>query len=567
MNRTLNSTSQTVSNLTPLQLEEQFRCCICLEIYTNPVSIPCGHNACLDCIEDYWDTKNKPDCPLCKEVFPQRPEPRINHTFADIIDILKRSISTPAEGGDAAAAAPPGGWAPRRVQSAEAPACDVCGDGAAAPCVKSCLVCQASYCDLHLWPHLRDPELQRHRLTEPATFPSSHLCRKHGEPLTMFCKNDRAPVCGKCSRREHKQHKVVVMEKESNKVKAIVREKNVHVQKMIQTRLKKIEEIEKSVDLGKKITQREIENSSQVCTLLISTIQRHRAELVQELERRQEEAEERADELLGDLRQEVNALQASDGELQLLEQAQDPLHVLQSFPSLSALPPDRDWAGVAVHADRCVGALRGAVSALVGVCRAAEKQLCAEEANKLNQYAVHVTLDPNTASDWLAVSADGKKVSCQKKRTPLPSSPLRFDSCVCVLGKQRFTSGRRFWVVQVGDKTDWDLGVARESINRKGLITVRPDSGYWAICRRKGGSLSACTGPSTPLHLHETPHKVGIFLDYDEGSVSFYDAEAKTHIYTYSGCGFSGPLCPYFNPCVQDSGKNAAPLVICPVEV
>ena len=108
--------------------------------------------------------------------------------------------------------------------------------------------------------------------------------------------------------------------------------------------------------------------------------------------------------------------------------------------------------------------------------------------------------------------------------------------------------------------------MARESINRKGAIKVRPDSGYWAICRRKGGRLHACAGPSITLHLQETPQKVGVFLDYEEGLVSFYNAEAKTHIYTYSGCAFTGALHPYLNPCLHDSGRNTAPLIICPVE-
>lgn len=121
-------------------------------------------------------------------------------------------------------------------------------------------------------------------------------------------------------------------------------------------------------------------------------------------------------------------------------------------------------------------------------------------------------------------------------------------------------------VFQVGDKTDWDLGVARESINKKGPITLRPDSGYWAICRRKGGSLIACAGPSFNLQLQETPKTVGVFLDYEKGSVSFYNTEAKTHIYTYTGCSFTEPLYPYFNPCLHDNGKNTAPLIICPVE-
>lgn len=81
-----------VRDMTSVQLEEQFRCCICLDIYTDPVSIPCGHNFCLDCIEDYWDTKDKPECPLCKEVFPRHPELRINHAFADIIKFLYRCV-------------------------------------------------------------------------------------------------------------------------------------------------------------------------------------------------------------------------------------------------------------------------------------------------------------------------------------------------------------------------------------------------------------------------------------------------------------------------------------------
>lgn len=121
-------------------------------------------------------------------------------------------------------------------------------------------------------------------------------------------------------------------------------------------------------------------------------------------------------------------------------------------------------------------------------------------------------------------------------------------------------------VFQVGDKTDWDLGVVRESINRSGLITVRPDYGYWAICRRKGGNIIACAGPYFTLRLQENPKKVGVFLDYENGSVSFYDTEANTHIHTYSGNSFTEPLYPYFNPCHHENGKNIAPLVICPVK-
>ncbi|KAM8747384.1 E3 ubiquitin-protein ligase TRIM39-like [Acanthopagrus schlegelii] len=547
-------TTQTVRDMASTPFEVQFRCCICLDIYVDPVSIPCGHNFCLDCIEGYWDTKDKPECPLCKETFRERPDLRINRGFEEMVRLLERpqpDLPEPEE----------------HLSEGEEVPCDIC-QGDKSTSVKSCLVCQTSYCELHLAAHRRNPALQRHRLTEPATFPSNHLCRKHNKPLTMFCKTDQMPVCVKCSERDHKHHESVPMEKESKRIKASVMGTQADIQQMIQAMLRKMKQIKKSVYLSKAVTEREIQGSAQICATLISAIKRQQDELVTELRETQDEAERTAEELLNQLEQEINELQTRSSELQHLELTLNPLHLLQSFPSLSKLPSTREWSEVAVHSDNCMGTVRRGVLKLVDVCQDLADRLSAEEADKMNQYAVDITLDPETASGWLVLSPDRKKVSItsQKKRVALPDSPQRFDSCVCVLGKQSFTSGRRYWEVQVGDKTDWDLGVARESINRKGAITVRPDSGYWAICRRKGGSLSACTSPSVALHLQETPQRVGVFLDYEEGSVSFYDAEAKTHIYTYSGCAFTEALYPYFNPCVPENGKNTAPLTICPVE-
>ncbi|XP_067379316.1 E3 ubiquitin-protein ligase TRIM39 isoform X1 [Channa argus] len=559
MIRTQSMTAQTVRNMACVPLEEQLKCCICLDTYTDPVSIPCGHNFCLDCIEGYWNTKKKAECPLCKEVFKKRPQLRINRTFAEIIDVIKRFLLSRQKD--------EGFFDISSVKSEEDEVpCDVSNDYKSAS-VKSCLVCQASYCEIHLTPHLRESALQRHRLMDPDIFSSSHLCRNHNKPLTRFCKQDHTTVCEKCIKMDHKHHKTVPMVKESDRIKTNLRDSKAKIQFMIQTRLRKMKDIENSAALSKKFTEEEIKSSSQVCSKLITTIQTHLDLLIEELKQTQEEAENRAEGLLDELEQEINDLQIRNSELQHLELTQKPLHVLQSFPSLRQLPSTREWSEITVPSDNCVGVVRKTVSNLVDVCRKIESKLSEEEVDKMNQYAVEVTLDPDTASGWLLLSADRKKVSCQKNKIPVPNNTQRFDSCVCVLGKQSFTSGRYYWVVQVGDKTDWDLGLARESINRKGVITVRPDRGYWAICRRKGVSLSACAGPSITLQLREPPQKVGVFLNYEEGLVSFYDAEAKTHIYTYSGCDFTEPVYPYFNPCVQDQGKNAAPLVICPLDV
>ncbi|KAG6929570.1 tripartite motif-containing 39, partial [Chelydra serpentina] len=174
-----------------------------------------------------------------------------------------------------------------------------------------------------------------------------------------------------------------------------------------------------------------------------------------------------------------------------------------------------------------------------------------------------VTLDPDTANPWLVLSEDRKRVRYRAKRQDLPDNPERFDPCVSVLGTERFVGGRRYWEVEVGDKTDWDLGVCRESVSRKGKVTLTPEGGYWAVLLR-GGGYKACTSRSTPLPVSVRPGRVGIFLDYEAGEVSFYNVTDRSHLFTFTDT-FSGTLRPYFSPHLNAGGTNAAPLIICPV--
>ncbi|XP_051782399.1 butyrophilin subfamily 1 member A1-like [Erpetoichthys calabaricus] len=178
--------------------------------------------------------------------------------------------------------------------------------------------------------------------------------------------------------------------------------------------------------------------------------------------------------------------------------------------------------------------------------------------------AADVTFDPETAHPRLIVSEDGKEVRHTDTRQRVTDNPKRFDYCVCVLAREGFTSGRHYWEVEVGGKTMWDLGVARESVNRKGGITVTPYDGYWTVCLRNENEYTANIGRPLHLPLRVKPQTVGVFLDYDEGQVSFYNAQSRSHLYTFTD-SFTEPLYPYFSPCNNDGGKNAAPLVICPL--
>lgn len=174
---------------------------------------------------------------------------------------------------------------------------------------------------------------------------------------------------------------------------------------------------------------------------------------------------------------------------------------------------------------------------------------------------VAVSLSPKTAHAFLSVSEDRKQVRHTDKLQEVPDSPRRFDRVANVLGRESFTSGRFYWEVEVGEKIEWNLGVVRQSINRKGKFTVCPANGFWTLSLRSGGQYFANTSPFTPVTLEQRPRKVGVFLDYTEGHVSFYCVETGVHIYTFTDT-FTDRLHSIFSPGRMHGGKNAAPLII-----
>ncbi|XP_067388281.1 E3 ubiquitin-protein ligase TRIM39-like [Emydura macquarii macquarii] len=176
---------------------------------------------------------------------------------------------------------------------------------------------------------------------------------------------------------------------------------------------------------------------------------------------------------------------------------------------------------------------------------------------------VDVTLDPDTANPWLLLSEDQKLVRCGDTRQDLPDNPERFDPCLCVLGAEGFPGGRRYWEVEVGDKTRWALGVCRESVSRKNVGSLTPEDGYWVMWLWDG-EYKAYTSPATPVPVSVRPSRVGIFLDYEAGEVSFYNVTDRSQLFTFTDT-FSGTLHPYFYPGLTAGGKNAAPLITCPV--
>ncbi|XP_058410682.1 butyrophilin subfamily 1 member A1-like [Diceros bicornis minor] len=164
-----------------------------------------------------------------------------------------------------------------------------------------------------------------------------------------------------------------------------------------------------------------------------------------------------------------------------------------------------------------------------------------------------VTLDPGSAHPNLSLSP--KKTSLTWKDTHVDSG----DTC-SILGLEGITSGRCYWDVEVrnGDRSEWALGVCRGDVKRKGWYRESPDKGFWVV-GQFGKNYCACTISDTSLSLRQFPHRVGVFLDYNEGDVSFYNMSDGSHIFSFPQASFSGTLFPYF---MLKSGKMS--LTICP---
>ncbi|KAI4886299.1 hypothetical protein NFI96_016725 [Prochilodus magdalenae] len=502
--------------------KDQFLCSIGLEVLTDPVSTPCGHNFCKTCLTQYWDSTEHCHCPFCKEIFTRRPELKINTTLREVVDHFKKKSG------------------PEKPELL----CDVC-TGVKQKALKSCLDCGVTFCKSHLEPHNTVPKLKKHKLINPVKNLENYICQKHERPLELFCRDDEMYVCVFCTEGDHKHHDTVPIEEESGEIKIHLEKTQTEVQQMIQDRLKKIKDIKHLVELRKlektktevqqmiqdrlkkikdikhsveRNTEKEKADSVKVFTALIYSIERCQAELLKVMEEKQKAAERQAEDLIKDLEQEITELQRRNTELQQISHTEDHLHLLQ-----------------------------------VNLARIQQ------------QYAVDVTLDADTAHPKLILSDDGKQMMYGDTKQNLLDTPMRFTYHTIILGKEGFSSRRFYYEVQVSGKTRWDLGVVRESINRKGEVILSPQIGFWTVGLRNENEYKACAGPAVLLSLREKLQKVGVFVDYEEGLVSFYDVESRSHIYSSTGQSFTEKLYPYFNPCTNDRGKNSAPLVISPV--
>uniref|UniRef100_A0A3Q2YMT9 Nuclear factor 7, ovary-like n=1 Tax=Hippocampus comes TaxID=109280 RepID=A0A3Q2YMT9_HIPCM len=519
---------------------QQVHCSICLDVFTDPVSIPCGHNFCQACILGYWKSSPLYQCPMCKKSFYKRPDTSVNTVLREIAEQFKEMRLKSAPG-----KAERHGSNRLLEEPTETPPpvlCDVCLGGGRPKAVKSCLVCLTSFCEEHLKSHAS--RFTKHKLMEPVANMEDRMCPKHQRLLELFCKKDQTCVCVLCTETDHRAHYTVPVEREWTEKRAQLKKVQVDVQQLIQDRVRKVEEIKRSVELSDASAKRETEDSIQVFCELVRSIQKTQADVVAAIEEKQRRIESQAHDLVAELEREIDELRRRGVDLENMDRT-DHIHFLKV---------QDDVACRSCSTTTIVGLIRTAVSKLESTLK--------QMVDSVLPSVEDVTLDPDTANPWLQLSQDRRQVRHLGAWQDLPDHPDRFDTVVIVLGREGFTSGRHYWEVQVGEKDDWYLGVAKSSVKRKGRISVSSANGYWALAMKKGQGYRVSTVPPLSLALNPKPKTVGVYVDCEEGQISFYDVRARTHLYTFTD-RLSEKILPFFYLYCCDKASDT--IVICPV--
>ncbi|XP_065420237.1 E3 ubiquitin-protein ligase TRIM41-like [Chrysemys picta bellii] len=372
-------------------------------------------------------------------------------------------------------------------------------------------------------------------------------CEEHEELLKLFCEVDQTPICVVCREsRSHKEHSVVPIEEAATDYKD-------QIQSHLESLKKEREEILSFKSSGEHKSQELLKQLKRERQKIVSEFQRlhqflKRQErlLLAQLEELNQEIEKRRDEYVAKLSEELSSFSSLITEME--QKCQLPAsEFLQDIKgTLSRCEREKFQNPVAFSSE-----LKWRIwesSQRNASVETIMKKIKDSLSLRLRVEKAHVTLDPDTAHPQLIVSADRKSLRWGDTRQNLPNNPERFDTELCVLGCEGFTSGRHYWEVEVEDGGLWSVGVARESVSRKGGISVNPERGIWAVqCWEDQYWALTSSQQLIPFSPSQAPRRIWVYLDYEGGQVTFFDAGHGDPIFTFPTASFAGErIRPFF---------------------
>ncbi|XP_046718322.1 tripartite motif-containing protein 29-like [Silurus meridionalis] len=306
--------------------QDQLNCSECMYLLKTPVTLNCGHSFCKVCINgcsDEDDGKHIYRCPRCRDSSTPRPVPRKNKIYKNGRKLMKNVLQA--------------GSPAQSDVGTEDVDCDSC-TGKKRKAIKSCLMCQASFCEAHLKPHYQSQAFKQHQLVEACADLQEKFCFQHNKLIEIYCRTDQSFICYLCTMDKHKGHDTVAAKAERTEKQNELKEEQIKSQQMIQEKQEKVQEMKQTVDIIKKCSQAAVDDSEKIFNEMISSLVKRRSD-VTKLIRVQEKAElNRVEQPLKQLEQEIADLQRRASQLDQLSHTHDHIYFLQSFPYLCVSP-------------------------------------------------------------------------------------------------------------------------------------------------------------------------------------------------------------------------------------
>ncbi|XP_035260894.1 tripartite motif-containing protein 65 [Anguilla anguilla] len=490
-------------------------CVICFERFNVPVTIPCGHTFCLNCITVHWDTKAEGgldiQCPICNETFNPRP-------------ILKRNVSLSLLTETAAHCVETRGAIPVSRQS--------------------------------------------------NTVPPEAVCDRHTKPLVIYCTNDNKCVCYECAIRECDKHDKVLVEVEREKREEGLRRKSGEVEKHMEDTEKSITELTENIAKSKVSLQQTSLWMNAKFAQLVKVLAEKQECMMNFIEQERQTALTQAEAQLATLEDRAQRLRETQGQIAALNAMPDIQFIQESRfvevpqmketsvnvntnlqDKLSAVTEVLSRISKLVLED-----LEKAINATVGQDKQGSPQdkrpvlavvpspatPCYPAAKEgLSAFHCALTFDPRTANANLQLSQGNRRAEhLTSAPRPVHAHEARFDTTWQVLCFQGFTHGQHYWEVEVSKPWAY-LGVTYQGIPRKEKgkrCMVGMNELSWSLQLDERQLSAWHNGRKEAVAGQPQQHRIGMLLDYEAGTLTYYgDGQARLHAFH---CAFSQELFP-----------------------
>ncbi|XP_068128135.1 E3 ubiquitin/ISG15 ligase TRIM25-like [Hyperolius riggenbachi] len=513
-------------------LREELECSICLSIYTDPVTLRCGHNFCRGCIHRFLVTQEGSggySCPECRKKFQERPAMQRN---INLCNIVENFLSTQ-----------PG-------QEESQVICSQCFH-VPVPAVKSCLMCEVYLCEHHLRVHKMSPE---HVFCDPTPSLKDRKCSIHQEVLKYYCTEDAACVCVSCYViGGHVGHKIVSLAEASECRKSELRNVLQEVMSQREEIEKRVQSLEECRRKAQENADDETERVTDLFNDLLRQLENLEKKVTSDIIKHAQRVSLYCDDIIMELEIKKDELSRKMRHIAKLYNMADPLTVLQASHTGDMCDTeegdnedsDSDTGDREVRdedRDRQEGHLD--VAGISHTLHTGLADIMSGVTGGVYIQPADISLEVNTTGEHLQISYDRKSAFSVDSTQNRPDTAERFQNWPQVLSSQSFSSGQHYWEVDIGGSEQCAVGMCYPSIDRMGdQQLIGENSKSWVLKRDDDDQYLVMHNTEEIQLSDKIPRKrVRVYLDYEAGQISFYVlCDPLRHLHTFTAT-FSEPL-------------------------